>query len=155
MMTKNNQLVAVNILLIAVLAPVVIWRTLPAPKAAPLTFIAEEVVVQKGITKAVAPITPNSVPVPLPIIPPKLIKQILPTFPLGSLQAELAGTTILSAYVGTTGQVGQVEVKLSSGSAELDKAAVEAMKGWQFVAATQGGIPLACWYEVPIKFEVK
>jgi periplasmic protein TonB len=37
----------------------------------------------------------------------------------------------------------------------LDDAAIEAVKGWTFVPATQGGQPIAGWVTVPIDFRLQ
>jgi protein TonB len=37
----------------------------------------------------------------------------------------------------------------------LDEAAIEAVKGWSFVPATQGGVAVAGWVNVPLVFRLQ
>ena len=48
-----------------------------------------------------------------------------------------------------------VAVKRSSGRSLLDDAAKEAVKGWTFVPATQGGVAIPGWVEVPLVFKLQ
>lgn len=129
-------------------------------------FMGEEVVVQKAVKagtaiKAVTAVKVEKAPMPapkatpLPIIPPSITYQLLPTYPSTVLERGLGGTVLLSVYVGLSGQPEKVETKTSSGVAELDRSASAAVSQWRFSPATQGGAALASWFEVPVRFEVK
>ncbi|HVN67115.1 MAG TPA: energy transducer TonB [Candidatus Sulfotelmatobacter sp.] len=138
-----------------------------ASQSAPL-FMGEEVVVRQTAkaapvsraTTAVKPITaantirPAAAPVILPIVPPSIISKVLPEYPSAALQQELAGTVILSVYVGLGGQAEKIETKLSSGVAQLDDTAVKAIAQWRFAPATQGSSAIASWYEIPVSFRI-
>jgi len=106
--------------------------------------------------KAVAKVeTKPIVQAPLPIVPPQIVSKVMPTYPQAALKQGLAGTALLSVYVGLTGQAERVELKSSSGVPELDQAASDAVSQWQFAAAKQGSAAIASWFEIPVRFEVK
>lgn len=69
-----------------------------------------------------------------------------------SLRLNEQGTVVLTVMVRSDGSAGSVEVKSSSGSTRLDRAAVDAVKSWRFVPATVDGKPVDKAYDVPITF---
>lgn len=101
------------------------------------------------------PLPGPKVEAPLPLIPPAVTFKVLPSYPLTALEKELGGIVILAAYVGQTGQPEKIETKISSGVPELDQAAVASVSQWRFSPAKQGGVAVASWYEIPVRFEVK
>ncbi|NQT30082.1 MAG: energy transducer TonB [Candidatus Saganbacteria bacterium] len=103
-------------------------------------------------TQKMAKTVPTSQPKVLPIFPPSISYSVLPEYPVSALQEGLAGTTVLSIYVGLQGRPERIEVKSSSGVSELDKAATLAVSKWQFSPAMQGGTAIASRFEVPVKF---
>jgi protein TonB len=90
--------------------------------------------------------------IPLPILPPVLMYKVLPQYPVSALTKGIEGVTLLSVYVGLSGQPEQVQVKSSSGDQALDAAAQQAVAQWRFSPATQGGAALSSWYDVPVRF---
>jgi len=50
-----------------------------------------------------------------------------------------SGIVILCEFVTSNGDVGAVELKVSSGYQRLDESAVDAMKKWKFTPAMMGG----------------
>jgi len=178
MKTNNLTLVAIGIILIAALmvsflmsrssvlvqkkempifmGDLVVINKAPAVEAAKVS--PATVAASKAIAMPKAASTPMPQPkvvTPLPIMPPKISYRVLPQYPKSALQKGLAGTTVLSIYVGLNGNPEKVEVKSSSGVAELDQSAVTAVSQWKFNPATLGSNALASWFEVPIRFEVK
>jgi len=65
------------------------------------------------------------------------------------------GEVVLKVRVAATGRPEAVAVKRSSGRHLLDDAAIEAVKGWTFVPATQGGVAIPGWVEVPLVFKLQ
>jgi protein TonB len=59
---------------------------------------------------------------------------------------------VVKAYVTEQGRVEGVQVEQSAGHADLDQAAVEAVRRWRFEPARQGQQPVAMWVSIPIKF---
>jgi len=60
-------------------------------------------------------------------------------YPPKSLQARAEGETLLSLLIDDTGKLSNIAVKQSSGSEDLDNAALECMKKAQFQPATRDG----------------
>lgn len=165
-MIKAKEIFLTNIALLLAFSVVLsagyfITRPHPVARTSAPVFIGEEVVVHKAvkaltITKAVSlPQPAPQIAVPLPIIPPAVTYKVLPAYPLAALDKGLTGSVILSVYIGLGGQPEKIETKVSSGVAELDAAAAQAVSQWKFSPALQGGAALASWFEIPVRFEVK
>lgn len=129
-------------------------------------FMSEEVKVQRAAApaavtavgqKAAVIGTPAPQPkaAPLPIIPPSIASRVLPAYPAAALAKGEEGVVLLSVYVGLTGQPEKIVTHTSSGNADLDASAIRAVSKWRFLAATQGGQPMPCWFEVPVRFVIK
>jgi len=138
-------------------------------KSVPI-FMGEEIVVQRAdraatavkiVTAAkVARVAEAPAPQPkvitlLPIIPPSINFKVLPAYPSSVLEKGLEGIVLLSVYVVLNGLPEKIETKLSSGIYELDETARSAVAQWKFSPASQGGAPLASWFEVPVRFTIK
>lgn len=62
------------------------------------------------------------------------------------------GVVLVEAEILPDGQVGQVNLRKSSGYAILDRAALAAVKSWKFEPARKSGIPYTTRAELPIRF---
>jgi protein TonB len=62
---------------------------------------------------------------------------------------------LLRVRVSPDGRPASISVQKSSGRALLDQAAVDAVRGWTFVPARQGGEAIAGWVSVPIVFHLQ
>ena len=173
MRDKNMVLVAVGMILVsAIIVGYLVAKPIgfAQKKEAPI-FWGEEIAVQsksatligqKVSPKASAVVratkvigaTPTPQPKVLPIFPPSISYSVLPEYPVSALQKGLAGTTVLSIYVGLQGKPEMIKVKTSSGVSELDRAASLAVSKWQFSPAMQGGAAIASWFEVPVSFVI-
>jgi periplasmic protein TonB len=89
-----------------------------------------------------------------PLIPPQPRAPILPVYPRGARTSGLQGVVKVSALVDPGGAVTSAEVLISSGSALLDRAALDAVRRAAFTPATQGGYAVACRVIVPIRFQL-
>jgi protein TonB len=69
----------------------------------------------------------------------------LPAYPARAARNGDTGTTILALLVGVDGRVGSARIERSSGSRELDKAAIDALSLCRFKPATSNGVPEAGW----------
>ena len=78
-----------------------------------------------------------------------------PEYPPVARRRGEAGTVLLSVWVEADGRAGEVSVRQGSGSARLDRAALEAVRRWRFVPAKNGGVALASRIEVPIVFRLE
>ncbi|HEX5339160.1 MAG TPA: energy transducer TonB [Gallionella sp.] len=78
-----------------------------------------------------------------------------PAYPMTARRMGWQGRVVLSVEVLSTGLPGQISVQQSSGHEVLDNAALQAVRGWRFVAARQGGQVVARQVLVPIPFILK
>lgn len=174
MSARNLSLVAVGIILLAALtvgflvSRPALWvrnRNIPVFAGEEITVKAVTAIKSKTalkVERAVKAVKAKTMPVlepklatPLPIFPPKIFYRVLPEYPVSALEQGLEGTTLLSIYIGAAGKPEKVEIKSSSGVAELDQSAVAAVSEWKFNPASQGGAAIASWFEIPVRFEVK
>jgi periplasmic protein TonB len=106
---------------------------------------------------AVAP-APAAPPAPTPIVEAReganYSKNPRPPYPHLAQREEWEGTVTLRVQVLPSGRPGVAQVQKSAGHSVLDEAALDAVKGWSFVPATQGGRPVAGWVTVPIAFQL-
>jgi periplasmic protein TonB len=65
------------------------------------------------------------------------------------------GVVMLRAEVDTQGKVTSVSLVQSSGFADLDESALDAVKNWQFKPAQIAGIPVSSSAKIPIRFRLK
>jgi protein TonB len=65
------------------------------------------------------------------------------------------GQVMLRVLVSPDGRPNRIELRTSSGSDRLDRAAEEAVARWRFVPARQGDTAVEAWVLVPIVFKLK
>ncbi|MBD3776279.1 MAG: energy transducer TonB [Thiotrichales bacterium] len=97
---------------------------------------------------------PHSAPPEEPLIEASAdyLNNPLPHYPRLSKRAGEEGTVVLKVRVSAAGQAKQVELYATSGYKRLDKAALEAVKNWQFSPAKQGSVNIESTVLVPVKF---
>ena len=78
-----------------------------------------------------------------------------PGYPALSRRLREEGQVTLRVLVSPDGQPAQVELRTSSGSDRLDRAAREAVARWRFVPARRGDIAVESWVLVPIVFKLQ
>lgn len=121
-------------------------------------FVYEEVVArpiaQKAVVKPLAPVV-EPVAAPLPIVPPQIISQVFPQYPLSALEKGIEGVALIESKIAIDGLPQNVSIKQSSGNAELDAAAVTAVSQWRFSPAQQGNSAVNSVFEVPVRFSLK
>lgn len=161
MKTNNLNLVAVgSILIVALAVSFLMARPFQLVKSREMpVFYSEELSLAAAKPVAVAKAKTVAVPqpvaaTPLPLIPPQITFSVLPVYPESALEQGQAGKVLLSVFIGEQGQAKDVQVKSSSGIIELDKSAVAAVSQWKFSPASQAGVNVASWFEVPVRFEV-
>jgi protein TonB len=116
----------------------------------------------KGTVEVAAPPAPPPV-VRLPPPPPPVaaheganyLKNPRPAYPEIALRRGWEGDVLLRVRVSPDGRPATISVQKSSGRDVLDQAAVEAVRGWTFVPARQGGEAIAGWVSVPIVFHLQ
>jgi periplasmic protein TonB len=62
---------------------------------------------------------------------------------------------LVRARVLPSGQVGEIEIRRSSGHDVLDQAALDAVKRWKFNPAREDGEPVADWVSIPVRFNLQ
>lgn len=72
----------------------------------------------------------------------------LPAYPANAARNGDTGTTLLALLVGTDGRVSSARVQHTSGSNELDRAAIRALSLCKFKPATNNGTPEAAWAQL-------
>lgn len=77
----------------------------------------------------------------------------LPEYPIAALRRGEGGTVVLQVQVDPTGQPVDVDVARRSGSRDLDRAAVQAVRDWRFKPAIRNGKPVTSVVELPIDFK--
>jgi len=68
-----------------------------------------------------------------------------PAYPARAARNNESGTVVLALLIGTDGRVANARVQKSSGSRDLDKAALNALSMCQFKPGTNNGVPEAGW----------
>lgn len=98
-------------------------------------------------------------PAPAPVIPPSSDAEGLnnpaPVVPDMSRRLCEQGTVLFSVLIKADGTIGELKLKTSSGFKRLDSAAKRAVIRWRFQPATQDGVAVDYWYELPIAFSIK
>lgn len=78
-----------------------------------------------------------------------------PTYPMSARRLREEGKVMLRVLVSSAGLPSRVELRSSSGSARLDRAAREAVARWRFVPAKRGNAAVESWVLVPIVFKLQ
>ncbi|KAF1717978.1 energy transducer TonB [Pseudoxanthomonas yeongjuensis] len=109
---------------------------------------------QPAMPIADAPVAPASVALapgeqPVPIegqMPP-------PRYPAAALRRGESGTVLVRVEVDTAGMPAGVALVQRSGSRDLDRAAMEAVRGWRFQPAQRNGQAISASLVIPIDFK--
>jgi TonB family protein len=86
-----------------------------------------------------------SLPTPVPL------HTVAPEYPESAKSEGIQGTVFVKLLVDTTGHVAEAEV-LKSAHPDLDKAAVEAARQWEFEVAEFVDRPVQQYVVIPVKF---
>ena len=78
-----------------------------------------------------------------------------PAYPALAQRRRYQGTVLLDVLVNSQGRVGTVKLFKTSGHALLDKAALAAVEGWQFVPGRRGEENIDMWVRIPVRFQIK
>ncbi len=75
-----------------------------------------------------------------------------PVYPIDARRRREQGTVKLRVLVGPDGRVEDLQIAVSSGSDQLDKAALTAVRRWRWAPQKQNGQPVAVRGMVPVTF---
>lgn len=129
-----------------VAAPVAIPVAAPeAPVAAPVLAPVE-----KHVEKVEAPPPDHE-----PDYRAAYLNNPAPAYPMVARRMGWQGKVVLNVEVLASGLPGQIKLHQSSGHDVLDNAAMQAVRGWRFTAALQGGQAVTKYFLVPIPFILK
>ena len=132
---------------------------LPVPPIA----IAPDVAIQPPASHAPSISLPAAAPIRIAeatpaIEPPRFDMSYLnnpaPAYPPVSRRLKEQGRVLLRVFVSASGSAEDVEVRASSGSDRLDRAAIDAVRHWRFAPARRGNETIAAWAIVPILFQL-
>ena len=92
----------------------------------------------------------------VPVTPPSVVSYVEPDYPGRAMLDGTSGVVQVRITVNASGGVDAVSVSGSSGSAALDRAAVEAVYRWTFSPALDTrGQPMACTIYLPVNFKIR
>lgn len=77
-----------------------------------------------------------------------------PAYPASARRRGIEGTVRLAVDISASGRVENVRIRLSSGNADLDRAALEAVQRWRFRPARAAGRKIASRAVIPIVFQL-
>lgn len=128
----------------------------PAPVEPAPAAVQDPVRAAAPAPAAVTTAVPRTEPA---LLPPSFSAAYLrnppPRYPLAARRNGEEGTVMLRVLVTAEGAAARVELDRSSGSAALDIAAQEAVRGWRFVPARRGSQTVEDWVRVPVVFRIE
>ena len=77
-----------------------------------------------------------------------------PDYPAGAQTNGEQGDVLVDVYVNSAGKPRKFKLHQSSGFADLDNAAAEAVANWRFIPAIENGDTTSAWTTVKIHFEL-
>jgi protein TonB len=81
-------------------------------------------------------------------------RRTAPSYPRRAYELGQQGIVTLAALVSPNGKTGQLKIEHSSGHRLLDRAAMAAVKKWEFEPLIQDGKKVSSWVRVPVKFVI-
>lgn len=75
-----------------------------------------------------------------------------PPYPLLSRRLGEQGEVIVRVFIETDGIATRAEIGHSSGFDRLNQAALQAVLKWRYLPGKRHGVPVAMWFNVPIRF---
>ncbi len=78
-----------------------------------------------------------------------------PVYPQRSIELNQQGEALVRVRLDPDGSAAEILLWRGSGFALLDRAALTAVRGWQFLPAMRDGRPVAAWVEIPVRFHLR
>jgi protein TonB len=85
---------------------------------------------------------------------PEPVARLQPEYPRQAFRGHEEGTVLVRVNVDANGMATNPEVVNRSGSRELDRAAIDAVRKWQFKPALKDGKAIASTVDVPVEFKL-
>jgi len=121
----------------------------PAPMAPVAGTAPQAGIASSDTPRTAAPLAGGSTPRPLPGQSPA------PAYPAAALRRGETGTVLIRVTVDASGTPVELSVEQRSGSRELDRAALDAVRGWRFQPAQRDGQAITESVVVPIEFKAQ
>ncbi len=86
------------------------------------------------------------------IEPPRKIKHVAPVYPAGALASRALGTVAIEAIVDADGKIR--DAKIVHSIADLDQAALDAVRQWEFAPSRLNGVAVAVIVTVVVQFSI-
>jgi protein TonB len=84
----------------------------------------------------------------------QVIERSEPNYPIEALNAHEEGEVRLQVALDALGNVEDVRIASSSGSRQLDRAAIESVRSWHFRPAHRAGVAVSGMIDVPVDFRI-
>jgi protein TonB len=94
----------------------------------------------------------DPIPISSGVRRPRKIKDVQPIYPAIARQAGVQGTVVIDAIIGPDGRVREAQVRVSVPL--LDRAALEAVKQWEFTPTLLNRVPVAVVMTVEVRFRL-
>jgi protein TonB len=105
---------------------------------------------------AAAPVASGTEPGVVPTIPiPRGGYQVKPHFPRAARLRGAEGIALLHARIAPDGEVAELRVERSSGHADLDLAALRAVRRWRFEPLEGAVGAEGAWVQIPVEFRLE
>lgn len=78
-----------------------------------------------------------------------------PVYPPRAIELNQQGEALVRVRLDPDGSAAEILLWRGSGFALLDRAALAAVRGWQFLPAMRDGRPVAAWVEIPVRFHLR
>lgn len=78
-----------------------------------------------------------------------------PVYPQRAIELNQQGEALVRVRLDPDGSAAEILLWRGSGFAMLDRAALTAVRGWQFLPAMRDGRPVAAWVEIPVRFHLR
>lgn len=102
---------------------------------------------------AIAPRATTARATPRSSAPVPIAGNPLPKYPISALRHGEGGQVVLQVRIDEKGLPIDVDVARRSGSRDLDRAAMQAVREWRFKPATRNGKPVSAVVELPVAFK--
>ena len=89
-----------------------------------------------------------------PVFDAAYLNNPAPFYPSAAKRKNIQGKVLVNVAVKIDGTPSSVEISRSSGSSQLDEAAIAAIKQWRFIPAKSNGKAVAANVIVPIEFKI-
>ena len=132
------------------------WRYEP-PADAPIAFDVVIGFSTQGDGEVIAQNSPGLAPAEAELRggiqrPATKVKHVTPVYPAAARDAKIAGVVILEAVIGADGRI--VDVQVLRSIPELDQAAVDAVKQWEYVPLLVNGVPTPTTIALTVQFSL-